>query len=398
MNISIETIQRRLNNHDIELVERKGVGHPDSLADGISEKISRKLTQTYREKFGTIAHHNTDEVQIVGGESSPEFGGGSISDPIYILLAGRATKKYREEVVNVKGIAEEAARDHLKETVRNLDPVKHSEIECRIGKGSSDLTEMYSRGKIPLANDTSFGIGHAPLSRTEKLVLRTEKFMNSEGFKSKFPSTGEDIKVMGLRKGNSIRLTIACAFIDKHVDDLDMYINLKNEISEEVLRKARELIGSERQIEVNLNTADCYDKESVYLTVTGTSAEMGDDGSTGRGNRVNGLITPDRPMSLEASSGKNPVAHIGKIYNVLADHISSNIVEEVDEINEAYVKLLSQIGKPINEPQIASIKLETDGSRIDKDVEKKVRRVSERGFDNIKEVMNEVMTGNIRPY
>ncbi len=58
---------------------------------------------------------------------------------------------------------------------------------------------------------------------------------------------------------------------------------------------------------VHVNTADDIKKKSVFLTVTGTSAEMGDDGSVGRGNRCNGLITPNRPMSMEATSGKNPI-------------------------------------------------------------------------------------------
>lgn len=395
MKTAIEPIEKKINDNNVEIVERKGIGHPDSLADGISEKISRKLSEKYRKEFGNIAHHNTDEVQIVGGKSNPEFGGGSIVEPIFILLAGRATKEFKGKSINVKRIAKEAAREHLNETIGNLDPVKHTEVECRISEGSSDLTEMYSRGKIPLSNDTSFGIGHAPLSETEKLVLRTEKFLNSEEFKSKYPSVGEDIKVMGLRRSDSISLTIASAFVGKHVDDLDMYINLNEELEEEVKSEARKV--TEKELKVRVNTADSYENESVYLTTTGTSAEMGDDGSTGRGNRVNGLITPDRPMSLEASSGKNPIAHIGKIYNFMADHIAGEIVKEVGKIQGAYVKLLSQIGQPINKPQIACIKVNPNSS-LDKGTENEIKEVSDYWIENIPEVMNEVIKGNIRPY
>ena len=56
----------------------------------------------------------------------------------------------------------------------------------------------------------------------------------------------------------------------------------------------------------------------MYLTVLGTSADGADGGQVGRGNRVNGLISLHRPMSTEAAAGKNPVSHVGKIYNLLA--------------------------------------------------------------------------------
>ena len=65
-----------------------------------------------------------------------------------------------------------------------------------------------------------------------------------------------------------------------------------------------------------LDDPKASDESGIYLTVTGLSAEQGDDGEVGRGNRVNGLITPSRAMSLEAAAGKNAVAHVGKLYNL----------------------------------------------------------------------------------
>ena len=84
---------------------------------------------------------------------------------------------------------------------------------------------------------------------------------------------------------------------------------------------------------------------------------MGDDGSVGRGNRANGLITPNRPMSMEATSGKNPINHIGKIYNILAPQIAQACVDEVEGLEECYVRLLSQIGTPIDHPLVASVQV-----------------------------------------
>ena len=112
-----------------------------------------------------------------------------------------------------------------------------------------------------------------------------------------------------------------------------------------------------RRVFAQMNVADNIEEGSVYITVTGTSAEMGDDGAVGRGNRANGLITPNRPMSLEATCGKNPINHVGKIYNLLSIEAAKQIAAEVQGIEEVYIKILSQIGKPIDEPHIASVQI-----------------------------------------
>jgi S-adenosylmethionine synthetase len=107
-----------------------------------------------------------------------------------------------------------------------------------------------------------------------------------------------------------------------------------------------------------VNVGDNIERGILYLTITGTSAEAGDDGEVGRGNRSNGLITPCRTMSLEAVCGKNPINHVGKIYNVLSTEIAREIYERGQgDIVEAHVKLLSQIGRPITDPWINSISL-----------------------------------------
>jgi len=339
----------------LEIVERKGVGHPDSLADGISEAISKALCREYLRRFGKILHHNTDQVQVVGGRAKPEFGGGELLKPIFILLSGRATAKVGDEHIPVHKIAIKAAKEYLDDSIRNLDVNHHVVIDSRIGQGSADLVSVYEKGEtVPLANDTSFGVSFAPLTETEKIVLETEKYLNSRKFKKKLPAVGEDIKVMGLRRGNKITLTIAAAIIDREVDNASDYDAIKQEIVE----CAADLVTkiTDKDVEIHVNTADDYRKGIYYLTVTGTSAEHGDDGSTGRGNRVNGLITPYRPMSLEAAAGKNPVSHVGKIYNVLARLIAEDIVREI-EAKEVYVHLLSQIGKPINKPLVADVQI-----------------------------------------
>ncbi len=358
-NIVVEEMVRTpVEMQKVELVERKGIGHPDSIADGIAEAVSRSLSREYIKRYGIILHHNTDQVEVVGGKAYPQFGGGEVIKPIYILLSGRAVELVDKETFPVHEVAIKAARDYLKKAVRHLDLEHHVVIDSRIGQGSVDLVGVFNKARenpIPLANDTSFGVGYAPLSETERIVYETEKLLNGDEFKKKWPAIGEDIKVMGLRKGDEIDLTIAAAIVDSEVDNPDDYMAVKEAIYE----AARGIVEShtERPTKIYVNTADDPKKDIYYITVTGTSAEAGDDGSVGRGNRVNGLIPPNRHMSMEAAAGKNPVSHVGKIYNLLSMLIANDIAEQVEGVEEVYVRILSQIGKPIDEPLVASIQV-----------------------------------------
>lgn len=395
-NIDVEEIQQTpVELRDVELVERKGIGHPDSVADGIAEEVSRHLCKEYLKRYGCILHHNTDETQIVAGRSAPRFGGGEVISPVYILITGRATKFVGDDFVPTDVIAIKAAKEYLRRNILNLNVEEHVVIESRLGEGSFDLKNIFGRKKeIPLSNDTSFGVGFAPLSETERIVLNVERKLMEHRFKEK--AIGEDVKVMGLRVKDKISLTIAGAIVSKYVSDLEEYKAVKEEIKNFVTDVASEF--TEKKVEVEVNTGDDYSIPSVYLTVTGTSMEMGDDGSVGRGNRCNGLITPGRPMSMEATSGKNPVNHIGKIYNLLANQIANDIVEAIDGIEEVYVRILSEIGKPINEPKIASAQVIMKKGYEFENVKKKIEAVIEEWLDEIEKITEMVIEGKLRTF
>jgi len=394
-NVIIEELnQKPIEEQIVEIVERKGIGHPDSIADGIAEEYSRKLCEEYIRRFGVILHHNVDKVLVVGGQARPEFGGGEILHPIYILISGRATTEVRTkegvESIPIGKLALEAAREWISRNFRYLDPERHIIIDYRVGKGSVDLVGIFElgKGKVPLANDTSVGVGFAPLSETEKLVYETERYLNSEEFKKRVPEVGEDIKVMGLRIGNSIKLTVAAAIISSLTPDPDHYLSVKEEIKETVEKLASRI--TDKEVEVYVNTADKPDKNIFYLTVSGTSAEHGDDGMTGRGNRVNGLITPTRPMSLEAAAGKNPVSHVGKLYNVLAFRIAEEIAK-LDEVKEAYVKILSQIGKPIDQPLVVSVQVIPESKKLTDNTKEEIRSIVNDMLSKIVNLTQEIV-------
>ncbi len=383
-NIIVSSLEfEKVGTQYAEIVERKGIGHPDTICDSVAEELSVALSKMYIEEFGAIMHHNVDKALLVGGIAEPVFGGGRVISPIEIYIVGRAIKEKGDKRLPVEELAIETIQQWLSENLRNIDPSKHVVINTRIKPGSRDLVELFERfqksGEVPLANDTSFGVGFAPLNDLESIVLNTERFLNSEDMKLKHPEIGEDIKVMGVRIKDKIRLTIALAFVSRHIKDLEDYKARKEEIRSKVVEFASSL--TDKEVEVFINTADNYDNGSVYITVTGTSAEQGDDGQVGRGNRVNGLITPYRPMSLEAAAGKNPVSHIGKIYNVVANIIADRVVREIEEVEEAYCYMVSKIGHPINEPQVCDVKIRA--KRRSAGTEEAVRSIATEELDKM---------------
>ncbi len=354
-NITVEElVHTPIEQQGTEIVERKGIGHPDSMMDSIAECVSRALCKMYLDRYGRILHHNTDQGEIVGGQSAPKFGGGIVLEPANVILVGRATTTVNNERLPYRTVAVEAAREQIRKTCTNLDVDSDVIIDCKIGQGSVDLRGLYDTQK-QLANDTSFGVGFAPFSETETLVLKTEELINGP-LKKDLKEVGHDIKVMGVRKKDTIRLTIAAAMVDRHIPDPDHYRSVVEELRQRVLDNAVKV--TDREVKVDINTGDNYEAGIYYLTVTGLSWENGDDGSVGRGNRVSGLITPYRPMSMEAAAGKNPVTHVGKMYNLLSFDIADRIVKESEgKVKEVWVRIVSQIGKPIDEPQAATAQI-----------------------------------------
>ncbi len=377
---------------EVELAERKGLGHPDSLIDGIMEEISRELSREYLREFGKVLHHNVDKGQICGGGTKVDFGGGVFTKPIYVLLSGRATAEAEGRIIPVDHIARTTAHDYLERVLPELDVCDDVELESRISPGSADLVGLFLRApKVPFANDTSFGTGFAPLSDLENLILSSEKMLNSPAYKSAHPEVGADIKVMGLREGGRIRLTIACAFVSKYLPDIKAYAESKERLKEDLERLAGKV--TDKEVEIAVNTADSIETGSVYITLTGTSAEMGDDGSVGRGNRVNGLITPFRSMTLEAAAGKNPVNHVGKIYSVLATDMASSISKEHPSIRDITITLLSQIGAPIDQPKVSSVTVIADGDFAK--LQATISREIDQRLEGITEITERIVEGKV---
>ena len=346
-----------VSEHEVEIVERKGVGHPDSICDAIMERVSIALSREYLQRFGVILHHNIDKALLVAGAADVAFGGGRVTDPMRLIFGDRATAEVNGERVPVSEIAVNTARVWLRENLRFVDPERDVIYDVQIKPGSTELVDIFRRD-TPGANDTSAAVGYAPLTQTEEIVRRVEQLMNSRTFKGDFPEAGEDIKIMGFRHGQELNLTAAVAFVDRFVDDEAAYFRRKREMHDAVhdfvLRQA-----TFDTVSLDVNTLDQPGRGlgGVYLTVTGTSAESGDSGQIGRGNKVNGVIALNRPMGTEAAAGKNPVSHVGKIYTIMSHQVAARIYQEVPGVREVYVWMLSQIGAPIDRPKIAAAQI-----------------------------------------
>ncbi|MFW5912474.1 MAG: methionine adenosyltransferase [Candidatus Hadarchaeota archaeon] len=393
-NIVVErSAKPAIENQNIEIVERKGTGHPDTLADGISEEVSRALSKEYIKRFGRIFHHNTDKVLIVGGEADVNFGGGEVTRPIYVVIGGRGTTKVDGEEIPVDELAKRTTYDYLDEKICNLDSKSEVDVNPKIGSGSVDLKGVFEREGIPSANDTSIGIGYAPLSETERLALETEETLNSKKVKKKFPAIGEDIKVMAQKENDHINLTVAIAMVSKYVDDIGHYLSLVGDV-EEFIHGFSEKI-TDKPLDVSVNAADDPDEGVVYQTVTGTSAEQGDDGMTGRGNRVNGLISFDRPMSLEAAAGKNPVNHVGKLYNILSMEVAQEI-SGLEGVSEVYVRTLSQIGHPIDQPKVMNIRILPERGVNVNTLSSDAQSIASEHLENVTDLSERIVDGKVR--
>ncbi len=377
----------------LEIVERKGLGHPDAICDALADEVSRSLSRFYLERFGRVLHHNVDKVLLCAGVARPAFGGGEIVEPLDIYLCGRASREVRGVHVPVEELATAASRTWLRDHIPALDPERHVRLHLLIRPGSPELVELFLRqppGTPPLANDTAIGVGFAPLSGLERLTLAVERQLNSSAVKATAPALGEDVKVFAVRRQGAVEVTVACAIVGRHVQSLAAYLEAKDRarsIAEDAARGACAL-----DLAAAVNTADDPAAGSVYLTVTGTSAESGDDGQTGRGNRANGLITPYRPMSLEAGAGKNPINHPGRLYQAAAGRIAAEVVEVIPEISAAECYLASRIGQPITRPHAAEVRVRVPAGASVAAAADRVRAIAEAQLEQLRSYWREVLS------
>jgi S-adenosylmethionine synthetase len=383
----------------LEIVERKGLGHPDSICDAIMNDMSTKLSSKYLESFGTILHHNMDKALLGAGKIQVKFGGGEILEPMKLVIGDRATRYVGEKEIDVWNICKNAALQWFNSNLRFVEP-EHIEFINALQEGSSNLTDIFKRQNVDFlgANDTSAAVGYAPFSPVERTILGLESYLNSYEFHTNHPEGGEDVKLMACRKGDELDLTVAMAFVDRYVESVNDYKRKKEEIYSSIMEWLNENSNTNMfsHIKTRFNAADRPERGigGCYLTVLGISADSGDSGQVGRGNNVVGVIPLNRPMASEAAAGKNPVSHVGKIYNLLSYRLANRIYSEVSGFKEVYVWLLSTIGDPINLPSALSVQL-IPRSGISKEHYVEVEEVIDSEFSKLPVFIKELADGTL---
>jgi S-adenosylmethionine synthetase len=337
----------------VEIVERKGLGHPDTICDAVMEAVAVRLAQAYLKTCGRVLHFNADKGMLVAGQVACRFGGGSVLAPMRLVMGDRATFEWKGTPIPVKEIAEQAAYAWFKRHLPRIKPLKDLECQVELKPASDELRSVTEWPREAVANDTSATVGYAPLTPTERLVFQVEQFLNSRSFKKKFPDTGEDVKVLAVRRGKDLTVTVAMPFLASLVRNESVYFKRKAMVGRVLTDFVTRKVGDRFSPRLFLNVLDRpgAGEAGTYLTLLGTSAEAGDSGEVGRGNRVCGIISLRRPASAEAAPGKNPVAHVGKIYNVLAQVLAENLHRKVRGLLDVTVWITSQIGQPVSLPQ-----------------------------------------------
>jgi S-adenosylmethionine synthetase len=366
MKKNIILIEKDFSELPYEFIERKGSGHPDTLADALAETLSVEYSKYTLKKFGAILHHNFDKVGLLGGSSSVSFGEGYMVDPIRVLINGRVSTRFGNTVIPFKDLIKKWTKDFFTQKLPLINPEKDLFFHFNIsnqsspGKTEEDKVDEASRkywfeprGLFDLqelsrlfSNDTSLGVGYSPCSSLENLILTIERALNSKEYHDKNRWVGFDIKIMGLRINREVSITMCIPQISRYVFNIQEYEENLKKARKDVIKIAANL-GFDN-INLSINTRDNYKRCELYLTAIGSSIESGDEGLVGRGNRLGGVIASQKPYSMEGICGKNPVYHIGKIYSLAASEISKKIYENYNISNEVY--LVSQSGRDLVDP------------------------------------------------
>jgi S-adenosylmethionine synthetase len=202
------------------------------------------------------------------------------------------------------------------------------------------------------------------------------------------------VKVLGVRSDDDLALTVAMPLDCLAIASESAYFTRKAEVVEALARRFR---SSPFALDWRLNCLDHPGRGSAgaYLTLTGTSAEDGDSGQVGRGNRANGLIAFARPSGGEATAGKNPVAHAGKIYSVLSHRLAALVHEKCPDLLEVYVHLAVRIGEPVDRPWVGVQAVTPRGANLG-DFEPAIREVIDAELARMAEFRAELIRGEHR--
>lgn len=348
------------SDNSFEVVERKGIGHPDTVADALAEKVSIEYSKYCFEKFGAVLHHNVDKLSVLGGLVDIDWGKGEMVKPIRILVNGRMSASFNNEPIPIKDIYTKAIKEQLGKCLPSLDVNKWLKIIDESTSSSKNprwfnplsLSDVPDSSKT-FANDTSVVVSYWPLTVSEKVTLNLESFFYDKQGKPKYKEYGQDIKVMTVRRDNAFTITMCVPFFAKYVTSSENYWKNLSELEQKLLDYAKEMLGNNTNIDLKVNAHDQRRKDqknanTFYFVAAGGALDFGEEGVVGRGNNRLGIIPSLRPYSMEAAPGKNPVYHVGKILGLVVDELAKEIANKFN--CNAEVWIITRNADPLFEP------------------------------------------------
>lgn len=275
----------------VEVVERKGVGHPDTIADAVANEFSRRYSAYCLDVFDGVPRHSVDKLVLAGATSELTFGSGWALSPVRCLIVGKLTPHFAGQAIPTRRLAEEALQAVLQLALTDSDRLLTPEIhfETNAGVGAEHAPQYYSPLRIEHldkptdhydANDTSLVFGHYRFSRLELLVLTLEAALSDAALQQAV-GTGTDCKVLAVRSEDTTRLQLAVPFVADKVATERAYRD-GLQVVEEVARAHCACFPELRVTQLLLNSKDRPGRG--YLTLAGSSLDKGDQGAVGRGN------------------------------------------------------------------------------------------------------------------
>ena len=363
--------------YNIELVERKFRGHPDSLADMVAQRFSQlyikyawdKLPCLHNERFPNFS---ADKITLSGASSVYTNGQKIITKPIDALLIGKITPSVGDIRFPVMEIFEKAIIDIFSKALVDSSWKNHIKLTsyAAIQAGSDHHSNFYNPAseeellkmlsEESVANDTVFVVAYYPLSVVENLVIYLDKLTDSLEYRKMFFQTGTDIKAMVRRVGSDFDITMCVPVLPDRVSGDMKYVSIINSLKDFLRVKVEDALRiwnvDFHKVSVSINTKDTQNKK--YYAIWGTALSKGDIGAVGRGNRQQGFISGIRPSTNEAFSGKNPNHFSGVVYQLVAEKISQLIFHRFGLKNTIYI--MANNGDKLSTPNSIYVILEKE--------------------------------------
>jgi S-adenosylmethionine synthetase len=101
-------------------------------------------------------------------------------------------------------------------------------------------------------------------------------------------------------------------------------------------------------------------------------------------------------MTIESLAGKNPVTHVGKLYNLAASLAAERLVSSLPGVRGAECRLVSRIGQPIDQPQLVEVGLVGVDPERDADLQREVERILRDELEHLPQLADELVRGDLR--